>query len=259
MGKADQGSSRKGNTSPGLIVWAAAATLSLSGSLANADPAQKVFVPTVVQGELEFELLGGYQWWHDNEENRLRQVVSEIGYGFTSRWKSELGIGTTRLPNESYKLDEIEWENVFALTEPGQYWLDLGLFAELARDYAEGRNTIKLGPMFQKEFDALQANVNVFLERQLGAGAEPGAEVSYQWQLKWRGNPRFEPGLQGFGTLGRTNDFGRRAEASIGPAFFGQILSGARSKLKYDAAVLFGLNKNTPDTTLRFQIEYEIN
>jgi hypothetical protein len=258
MGKAE-GSSRKRSTSRGLIVWAAAVTLSLSASIAAADPAEKVFVPTVVQGELEFELLGGYQWWHDNEENRLRQVEGEIGYGFTSRWKSELGIGTTRLPNESYKLDEIEWENVFALTEPGQYWLDLGMFATFVHDYAKGRNTVKLGPMFQKEFDALQANFNLFFERQLGAGADPGAEVSYQWQLKWRGNPHFEPGVQGFGTLGRTNDFGHQTEAKIGPAFFGQILTGARSKLKYDAALLFGLNKNTPDTTLRFQIEYEIN
>jgi len=242
MGKTDQGSNRKGSTSRGLIVWAAAVTLSLSASIAAADPAEKIFVPTVVQGELEFELLEG-----------------EIGYGFTSWWKSELGIGTTRLPNESYKLDEIEWENVFALTEPGQYWLDLGLFATFARDYAEGRNTIKLGPMLQKEFDALQGNVNLFFERQLGAGADPGAKISYQWQLKWRGKPRFEPGLQGFGTLGRTNDFGHQTEAKLGPALFGQILTGTRSKLKYDAAVLFGLNKNTPDTTLRFQIEYEIN
>ena len=64
--------------------------------------------------------------------------------------------------------------------------------------------------------------------------------------------------MQGFGTLGRTSDFGRQAQSSVGPAFFGQIPTGGRSKLKYDAAVLFGLNKNTPDTTVRFQIEYEI-
>jgi hypothetical protein len=259
MGKASKGSTGKGNTSRGLIAGAAiAVTLLLQAPLVIADPAEKVFLPTVVQGELEFELLGGYQWWHDNEENRLRQFVGELGYGFTSRWKSELGVGTTRLPNESYKLDEIEWENIFALTEPGQYWLDLGLFAEFAHDYAEGRNAIKLGPMFQKEFGSLQANLNVLFERELGSGAEPGAEVGYQWQIKWRGDPRFEPGLQGFGTLGRTNDFGHQTQGKIGPAFFGQVATGARSKLKYDAAVLFGLNKNTPDTTFRFQIEYEI-
>jgi len=253
------GKTRKGSTPRGLTVSAVVAVSLLQTSIANADPAEKVFEPTVVQGEFELELLGGYQWWHNNEEDRLRQFEGEVGYGVTSWWQTELGVGTTRLPNESYRLDELEWENIFALTEPGQYWLDLGLFAALVRDYGEGRNAIAIGPMFQKEVGPVQANFNVFFGRELGADAEPGAEIAYQWQLKWRGNPRFEPGLQGFGTMGRTNDFGHQTEANIGPAFFGQIPTGGRSKLKYNAAVLFGLNNNTPDTTVRFQIEYEMN
>ena len=253
------GKTRERSTPHGLTVWAVVAVALLQTSIASADPAEKVFEPTVVQGEFELELLGGYQWWRNNDENRLRQFVGEVGYGVTSWWKTELGVGTTRLPNESYHLDELEWENIFALTEPGQYWVDLGLFAELARDYAEGRNEIAIGPMFQKEIGSVQANVNVFFARELGAGAEPGAEVSYQYQVKWRGDSRFEPGLQGFGTMGRTNDFGHQTESNIGPAFFGQIPTGGRSKLKYNAAVLFGLNHNTPDTTLRFQIEWETN
>ena len=255
MGKTKNGSFRRGLIAP-LVV---ACALPLQIFAAKADPASKVHLPTVVQGEAELELLGGYQWWRNNEEDRLRQFVGEVGYGVTSWWKTELGVGTTRVPNESYKLDEIEWENTFALTEPGQYWLDLGLFVELARDHPEGRNAIAIGPMFQKEIDAVQANLNVFFERELGAGAEPGAAVNYEWQLKWRGDPRFEPGLQGFGALGRTNDFGHQTQGNLGPAFFGQIPTGGTTKLKYDAAVLFGLNKNTPDTTLRFQIEYELN
>ena len=239
------------------------ASLVVAGALlqapgAEADPAAKVHLPSVVQGEVEFELLGGYQWWRNNEDDRERQFIGEIGYGITPWWKTELGIGTTRLPGESYKLDEIEWENIFALTEPGRYWLDLGLFAELAYDHPERRNAIAIGPMFQKEIDAFQGNLNVLFERELGSSAEPGAAINYEWQVKRRGNPRFEPGLQGFGTLGRTNDFGHQTQSNIGPAFFGQIYTGARSKLKYDAAVLFGLNKNTPDTTVRFQIEYEL-
>jgi hypothetical protein len=253
------GKTSKRSTPRGLTAWLVVAASLLQTSIANADPAEKVFEPTVVRGEFELELLGGYQWWHNNEENRLRQFVGEVGYGVTSWWKTELGVGTTRLPSESYHLDELEWENIFALTEPGQYWLDLGLFAELARDYGEGRNEITIGPMFQKEIGSVQANVNVFFARGLGAGAEPGAEVSYQYQLKWRGDSRFEPGMQGFGTMGRTNDFGHQTEANIGPAFFGQIPTGGRSKFKYNAAVLFGLNHNTPDTTVRFQIEYEMN
>ena len=253
MGKTKKEDYRRGLTVP-LVISA----LLLQTSVVRADPAAKVHLPAVVQGELEFELLGGHQWWRNNDDDRERQFVGEIGYGITPWWKTELGIGTTRLPGESDKLDEIEWENTFALTEPGRYWLDLGLFAELAYDHPERRNAIAIGPMFQKEIDALQANLNLLFERELGSSAEPGAAINYEWQVKWRGNPRFEPGLQGFGTLGRTNDFGHQTQSSIGPAFFGQIFTAARSKLKYDAAVLFGLNRNTPDTTVRFQIEYEL-
>lgn len=229
------------------------------GSVARADPADKVLLPTVVQGELEFELLGGFQRWPNHDGDRERQFIGEIGYGLTSWWKSETGIGTTQFPDQSYHLDEIEWENIFALTEPGEYWADLGLLAELERDYGAGQNVVKIGPLLQKEFGAFQTNLNVFFQRELGAGAEPGAEIDYQWQLKWRGEPRFEPGLQGFGTLGRTNDFGHQTENRIGPAFFGQLATGPRHKLKYDAAVLFGLTSNTAHTTVRFQLEYEMN
>ena len=256
MGKAAQKHHTRG-LKP-RFVTAAAALFAAQSPIAAADPAAKVHLPQVVQGELEFELLGGYQWWHGEDDNHERQFVGEVGYGLTPWWKTELGVGTTRIPHESYRLDEIEWENTFMLTEPGQYWLDLGLFAELAYDYPERHSAIALGPMFQKELGAIQANLNVIFERELGRDAAPGVAINCEWQVKWRGNPRFEPGLQAIGTLGRSGNFGHETEASIGPAFFGQILTGPRNKLKYDAAVLFGGNKDTPDTTVRFQIEYEL-
>jgi hypothetical protein len=254
MGKAKKKNAGRARSATGALV----AALFLQLPTAQADPADKVYLPTVVQGEWELELRGGWQNWHDHDDDRERQFVLDVGYALTSWWKSELAVGVTRLPDTSTRLDEIEWENIFALTEPGQYWLDVGLFAELARDRAEGRNVVAIGPMFQKDFGALQTNVNLLFERQLGAHAEAGAEIDYAWQVKWRGNPRFEPGVQGFGTLGRSNDFAHETEHKIGPAFFSQVVLGARHKIKFDAAVLFGLNRNTPNTTIRFNLEYEI-
>jgi hypothetical protein len=51
---------------------------------ANADPASKVYMPSVVQGELELELNGGYQKWKSHDDDRERQLVIDVGYGFTS-------------------------------------------------------------------------------------------------------------------------------------------------------------------------------
>jgi hypothetical protein len=252
------GKTKKKNAWRARSAGALVAALFLQLPTAQADPADKVYLPTVEQGEWEVELRGGFQRWRGHDDDRERQFVGDVGYGFTPWWESELAVSVTRLPDTSTRLDEIEWENIFALTEPGQYWVDLGLFAELARDRAEGRNAVAIGPLLQKEFGRLQANINVLFERQLGAHAEPGAEINYAWQMKWRGNPRFEPGLQGFGTLGRTNDFAHESEHKIGPAFFSRVNLGGSDKLKFDAALLFGLNRNTPRTTLRFNLEYEI-
>jgi len=256
MGKTPKKSHTRGLSRPLAVAAALFAAQPLIA--AAADPASKVHMPSVVQGEFELEFFGGYQHWPGQDDNHERQFVGEVEYGFTSWWKSAIGLGTTRVPSESYRLDEVEWENTFALTEPGKYWMDLGLMAELAYDYPIRRTAIALGPMFQKEIGAFQGNLNLFFEHDMGKGGEPGAEISYEWQVKWRGNALFEPGVQGIGTLGRTNNFGHETEGSIGPAFFGQVFTGPRNKLKYDAAVLFGFNKNTPDTTVRFQIEYEM-
>jgi len=240
-----------------LSVFAAVSLLHVSAALA-ADPADHVYLPSVVQGEIEFELNGGYQQWPNNGDNGERQLIYEAGYGVTSWWKSELGIGSTRLPGESTHLDELEWENIFALTEPGEYWLDLGVFAELEHDYGEHGNALTIGPMFQKEFGVVQTNVNVLFSRGLGELAAQGTELDYNWQVKWRGNPLFEPGIQGFGTLGSTGDAGHPFAHKLGPAFFSQTLVGGRNKLKFDTALLFGLNRNSPNTTLRFTLEFEI-
>jgi hypothetical protein len=240
------------------VTSALAAAVCLHPPTARADPADVVHVPTVVQGEVEFELNGGYQNWPNNEANGERQLVYEAGYGLTSWWKSELGVGTTRLPGESTHLDELEWENIFALTEPGEYWLDLGLFAELEHDYGEGGNALQIGPMFQKEFGPVQANVNLFFQRGLGSLASQGTGLNYSWQVKWRGNPHFEPGVQGFGGVGWGGDVANPSNARLGPAVLSQVLVGGRNKLKFDTAVLFGLNHNSANTTVRFTLEFEI-
>jgi|SRR5208283_3779241 len=237
--------------------FAIAALLTCSSAYAG-DPADHVYLPSVVQGEVELELNGGFQQWPNNSGNDEWQLIYEAGYGVTSWWKSELGIGSTRLPGESTHLDELEWENIFALTEPGEYWVDLGLFAELEHDYGAHGNVLTIGPMFQNETGAVQTNVNLLFSRGLGELGSQGTELDYDWQVKWRGNPLFEPGMQGFGTLGSTGEAGHPTTHKLGPALFSQQRVGGRNKLKFDTALLFGLNANSPHTTLRFTLEYEM-
>jgi hypothetical protein len=52
--------------------------------------------------------------------------------------------------------------------------------------------------------------------------------------------------------MGSFNDH----EQQIGPACFGKLRTSTGA-WKYEAAMLFGLNDETPDATVRFMLEYE--
>jgi hypothetical protein len=55
-------------------------------------------------------------------------------------------------------------------------------------------------------------------------------------------------------------DFGRldEHEHELGPSLLGKMRGAeGHGALKYEAALLFGITRESPDTTLRLQVEYE--
>ena len=83
--------------------------------------------------------------------------------------------------------------------------------------------------------------------------------VAHPLTLKYRWLPEFEFGLQGFGEMGKWNDWAAKDEQShrVGPAVFGKLPLGGGQAIKYNAAWLVGTSKAAPDHTLRMQVEYE--
>jgi hypothetical protein len=83
--------------------------------------------------------------------------------------------------------------------------------------------------------------------------------VSYQYQVKYRWQPKLEFGLQGFGDFGSPNHWDAVTEAShrMGPAIFGKFDCGNRRAIRYNAAWLVGTSSNAPNNNLRAQVEYE--
>jgi len=97
---------------------------------------------------------------------------------------------------------------------------------------------------------------NLLAERELRSGAE--TELDYALQYRWRRSPRFEPGVELYGSLGATGDIGALGDHrhEIGPAAFGRIPFGGGA-LKYEFAWLFGLTDDAAAQTARFLLEYE--
>lgn len=226
----------------------------------QAGPASKVYTPTVEYGETEIELLGGVYDDDRDDVDGERAGKIAIGHGMTTWWKSEVEFVWEREPDASTEYTKMEWVNVFQLSEPGEYFLDYGLFVEVVfPDEHEKATKLEIGPMFQKEIGSTVNNLNLIWVRDFGSKADHNTEFEYTWQSRFRGNPMLEFGVQGMGELGDWDDTtpGHDQEHKLGPAVFGTIKSG-QHKFKYDAAILAGVTDDTPDTTLRFQVEYEM-
>ena len=230
----------------------------LSPLYAHAGPSDYVYTPTVEYGEKEIDFKAGSVRKGDNP----RESAASIGFGYGAKewWFTEVYLKYRRGNNEGIKHDAVEWENKFQLTETGKYPVDVGFLVELERprDHAEGWE-VKWGPLFQTEFGKVQLNANALFKRHYRA-AEPGeTQFLYQWQAKYRWLPQFEFGFQGFGEMGKWDDWATKDERShrAGPAVFGKLPLGERRAIKYNAAWLASTSKAGPDHTFRMQLEYE--
>jgi hypothetical protein len=222
-------------------------------------PADYVFVPSVTYGEHEIDFKAG-TWKQKGEEHPLSAASIGYGYGLTQRWFTELYSKYERPGGEGTHFDAWEWENKFALTEPGEYIVDTGLIVELERpkDRTEGYEA-RFGPLFQTEMGKVQLNGNLLFERHYRAEAASPMQYGYQWQIKYRWQPKLELGLQGFGELGQWNHWDPADQRShrIGPAVFGRLALGNHQAIRYNAAWLVGASTSAPSHNFRLQVEYE--
>lgn len=229
--------------------------------LAAANPADYVYTPTVEYGEREYDFKFGT---NSTQPGTGTSSGASIGYGYGAKeyWFTEIYLKQEREGDAITNL--AEWENKFQLTDTGKYPVDTGLITELEAPLsANAPWEFKIGPLFQTEFGKLQLNANLLFERPFGKADEGGApystSFSYQWQGKYRWQPALEYGVQGFGSLGKWNDWNTRAEQDhrIGPAIFGKLSLGDRRMVRYNAAWLLGSGGVAPGHTFRMQVEYE--
>ena len=221
-------------------------------------PADYVYVPGVEYGEREFDFKFGSQ--KKPREDRLSAASLGFGYGVTQRWFTEIYQKYERAGDEGTHVDAWEWENKFQLTEPGEYPVDVGFVIEVERpkNRTDGYEA-RFGPLLQTEMGKFQLNGNLLLERHYRAEAQERTEFGYQWQIKYRWQQQLEFGLQGFGELGKWNQWDPADQRShrVGPAVFGKLPLGNRQAIRYNAALLLGASTGAPRQTFRMQVEYE--
>lgn len=244
-----------------ILPLALAAALAAPIAARAIEPNDYVHVPSVEYGEREIDFKMGSVKFKD-DGGRETMASLGFGYGVTQWWFTEAYIKYDRAPGERTRYDAWELENLFQLTEPNQYWADVGFLVEFEapRERAAGYEWLA-GPLFQKNIDKLALNANLLFGKTVSArdGEDHPLELSYQLQARYPIARDTDVGLQAFGDLGKWNDWAPQHEQDhrVGPAIFQKIRLGGRQVVKWNAAWLHGVSSAAPRDQLRLQAELE--
>jgi hypothetical protein len=241
-----------------LVLLVLAALLGTVPALA----AHKVYSPTVEPGEFELELRGHTTFDSDPAKDDFQKYKLEAGYGVAERWFSVLG--TTLVKDgagNSLQNEEWFWENIIQLTEQGRYWLDAGLYLELAvPNDSSAPKEIETKLLLEKTVGKFQHTANLVFVREVGNGAPSTTAFEYAWRSRYFVSPAIQPGIEIYGEMG---EFGHvlpsdQQDHRAGPVLSGMLAAGRQgAKWKYEVGYLVGLSDAAPSGTLKFNLEYE--
>jgi len=228
----------------------------------------EVVHPDVEKGEIEIEVLNGFatESVEGGEERSAHEFA--IGYGFTERWKATAAVEIVNPRGDDATVEGFEFESLLLLTEPGHHDEDklgeddhhftLGLFTalEVPREGGISEGALEIGPVFETQLGALDFVGNVLAEIPFEDGEDAG--LAYAAQTILPVNENFAVGIENFGEF--EGLFGDRGEDEhfAGPALYWEAELDNGHVIEPRLAVLFGLNDNTPDATISFNVEYKI-
>jgi len=219
--------------------------------------AGRIYSPSIDKGEVELEYLATRDFDSDRSKDNKQKHKAALGYGISDYWKTEFYAKFAKKPDQSLKIDAFEWENIFAFSQPGQYWLDSGMsIAYVHNVTARSADAIEAKLLLQKQIGQWINIANIGLEKEIGNFASGRPERTFAWQTRYNINKYFNPGFEIHSNLGKSgsnsNDFNEQ-EHSIGPAAFGEIFNN----VKYEAAYLIGVSNTAPQSEAKLFLEYE--
>jgi hypothetical protein len=221
--------------------------------------ADKIYSPYVTPDELEIEYFGSR-----SDEDAQKQQFS-IGYGVNEYWKTELYGKFAKDSGDNLKFDAWEWENIFQLTERGDYMVDVG--AALSYEWTPQSNhadAIEARLILAKDIDKTSHILNINGEKQVGSGPREQLEGKVLWSSRYNYMREFDPGFEvesDFGELKHMGSFDNQKHY-FGPSAYGKLplhLTDKGDALKYRVAYLFGVSDAADDGQAIVQLEYELH
>jgi hypothetical protein len=314
------------------LLLALVASAALLGSAGTARAQFVVEEPEAEQGSVELEYNGDYHFGNprrrvveeggeiiadENEVLRQRHVFG-IGFGLTNYFafsiEAELeqerleDFDDLALANSFGDLEatEIQFEGIAVLRPLKKDGFGAAAFISYVAALGDDPNQFQIGPILKIAQGPWSATTNLFFIKNIGGGErEPDGSIfrdqrwdfEYAWQAKYQASERWAFALEGFGTINRLGDSGRKSEAverfgdqdqhRLGPVAYytlklprsaknasmkdanGDEAAGANAgeadngdddeatTVTAGFGVLFGLNDDTSDVALKWSLEVE--
>ena len=226
----------------------------------NAFASHVVYSPYVEKGEYEIELRGHTTFDNNSSKDDNQKYKVEAGYGFTDYWFSAVYAEVEKeQPSGDYEHTATAWENIFQLTEQGEYWVDMGLYLEYEHPASSAKDDKLEGKLLlEKAYGQWAHTANIIFTRKLSS-TNNATGFEYAWRTRYKYKKTFEPGFELYG------DFGEFARVSpsdqqdhrAGFVAYGEFGDYNKGKWLYQIGYLFGLTDAAPDGTLKFVVEYE--
>jgi hypothetical protein len=208
----------------------------------------KIYHPYVQPLEREFEWRAIWQNRQPGRPDNLQ--VYRLGYGQSlgEKWFVEFYLIGANSDAGSFEVGAFELEAQRQLTEQGEYWADWGVVFELEKERGLDAWEFSTGLLAEKEWGRWSGTANLYLLHEWGADIVDETETRLGLQARYRHSPAFEPAIE---------LYSGQDTRGIGPAAMGMVRLGPKRQFRWEAGAIFGLDSKSPDTTLRFLLEFE--
>jgi len=226
--------------------------LLLAGVSAHADD-YIVYSPYVLATQSEIEVRGFR--FEDTRADLTGSGAAElsVSHAYTGWWKPEIYLVRFQQdPGSNGRLIGYEFENTFQLTQPGEFWVDLGFLASYEHQTVAGMSdVVEFGPLLEKHTGKLAYRVNFIWEKAVGANASGKYMFRSSYSGTYTISAALSPGVEAYAL---PNDHAYQ----VGPIAAGEWhVPGTTSGFEYRIGVVFGVNDAAPRQTWLAQFEYE--
>lgn len=206
----------------------------------------RVYHPYVEQHEREIEY--GFVLRDAGNTNLLLNRAG-VGYAWTDKFFSEIYVLTESITHDNEQVQGYEAEFKWQLTEQGEYWADWGLLVEIGKAKDIDSNEVAIGLLYEKELtNRWVAAANLLVEYESGGDIDDELESAFRGQLRYRYNSRFSIGIEAY-----ADD----QDIAFGPLMMGNLALLGKKRVNWELGMVFGLDSNTPNTSIRGGLEVE--